>query len=176
MGHHNPASVQLLGLCPLLAVSSTVTNVLDLVSLPWVCTSRLERVQSLCLETMCQKKCVTQYSRMIIASLVTFFCGSTLMNAYAYGLTSLLGIFIPPDRKSQLYHHWPSWSQRLKTKFCPLLKMVSAGPGMTSVLVCIGCDGAIGNGTPFDGADLFFSVIGFGITMNPGYSNLITAS
>ena len=89
---NNPALVQLLGLCPLLAVTNTFVNALGLA----VATLLVLVVSNLTISLV--QKWVTKEIRIpvfiiIIASFVTII--QLLMNAYTYGLYLSLGIFIP---------------------------------------------------------------------------------
>lgn len=89
---NNPALVQLLGLCPLLAVSNSVVNALGLgLATLIVLTSSNIAVSII-------RKSVSDAIRlpvfvMIIASVTT--CIELLMKAYTYELYIILGIFIP---------------------------------------------------------------------------------
>ncbi len=90
--HNNPALVQLLGLCPLLAVTASVVNALGLglaSTLVLVCSN---------LTVSLFRKLVPETVRlpifvMIIASFVTAI--ELLMQAFTYELYLILGIFIP---------------------------------------------------------------------------------
>lgn len=89
---NNPALVQLLGLCPLLAVSNTATNALGLglaTLLVLICTNTLV---SICRHIIAKDIRIPIYV-MIIATTVTTV--QLLMNAYTYPLYQSLGIFIP---------------------------------------------------------------------------------
>lgn len=90
--HNNPALVQLLGLCPLLAVTASVVNALGL-----GIASTLVLVSSN-LTVSLFRKLVPETVRlpifvMIIASFVTAI--ELLMQAFTYELYLILGIFIP---------------------------------------------------------------------------------
>ncbi|MCH1492158.1 MAG: electron transport complex subunit RsxE, partial [Luminiphilus sp.] len=89
---NNPALVQLLGLCPLLAVSASVVNSLGLAAATLfvlvssnLCVSLVRNVVS---ETIRLPVFV-----MIIAAAVTAI--ELLMQAYTYELYQILGIFLP---------------------------------------------------------------------------------
>lgn len=90
--HNNPGLVQLLGLCPLLGVSSTAVNALGLgiaTMLVLICSN---------IAVSLIRSAVTDAIRlpafvMIIAALTT--CIELLMQAYTYELFLILGIFIP---------------------------------------------------------------------------------
>ncbi|MEX0605163.1 electron transport complex subunit E [Marinobacter sp.] len=89
---NNPALVQVLGLCPLLAVTSTVVNAigLGLATLMVLIGSNL--AVSL-IRNFVQESVRLPAFVMIIASYVT--CAELLMQAYTYELYQILGIFIP---------------------------------------------------------------------------------
>ena len=90
--HNNPATVQILGLCPLLAVSGTVVNALGL----GLATMAVLAGSNACVSLI--RHYVTDAVRlpafvMIIAALVTII--EMLMQAYTFELYEILGIFIP---------------------------------------------------------------------------------
>jgi len=89
---NNPALVQLLGLCPLLAVSASVINSLGLAA----ATLFVLISSNLCVSLV--RNLVSETIRlpvfvMIIAAAVTAI--ELLMQAYAYELYQILGIFLP---------------------------------------------------------------------------------
>lgn len=90
--HNNPGLVQLLGLCPLLGVSSTAVNALGL----GLATILVLTGSNLAVSII--RSAVTDAVRlpafvMIIAALTT--CVELLMQAFTYELYQILGIFIP---------------------------------------------------------------------------------
>jgi len=89
---NNPGIVQLLGLCPLLAVTSTVTNALGLGLATLMVLIASNTLISLIRSYVPQTIRIPVFV-MIIASLVT--CVQLLMNAFTYELYLSLGIFIP---------------------------------------------------------------------------------
>ncbi len=149
---NNSALVQLLGLCPLLAVSSTITNALGLgiaTMLVLICSNVLISL----LRNYTPKDVRIPIFVMIIAALVT--CVQLVINAYAYGLYLSLGIFIPLivtncviiGRAEAYASKNPVWLSALDGLWM--------GLGMTCVLVVLGSmRELLGNGTLFDGADL----------------------
>ncbi|MBB1314543.1 MULTISPECIES: electron transport complex subunit E [Aliivibrio] len=149
---NNPALVQLLGLCPLLAVSATVTNALGLGIATTLVLIGSNLIVSLVRQWIPQEVRIPVFV-MIIASLVT--CVQLLMNAYAYGLYLSLGIFIPLIVTNCIII---GRAEAFASKNDPLpaaLDGLWMGLGMTSVLVLLGAMREIlGNGTLFDGADL----------------------
>jgi electron transport complex protein RnfE len=89
---NNPALVQLLGLCPLLAVSASVVNSLGLA----MATLFVLTTSNLCVSLV--RNIVSDTIRlpvfvMIIAAAVTAI--ELLMQAYTYELYQILGIFLP---------------------------------------------------------------------------------
>jgi len=89
---NNPALVQLLGLCPLLAVSASVVNALGLAT----ATLFVLISSNLCVSLV--RNIVSDTIRlpvfvMIIAAAVTAI--ELLMQAYTYELYQILGIFLP---------------------------------------------------------------------------------
>lgn len=154
MWKNNPALVQLLGLCPLLAVTNTFINALGL----GIATMLVLIVSNLTISLV--KDWVTKEIRipvfiMIIASFVTIV--ELLMNAYTYGLYLSLGIFIPLIvtncaiiGRAEAY---ASKNPPINAAFDGLMM----GLGFTVILLLLG--GAreiIGQGTLFDGAHLLF--------------------
>lgn len=149
---NNPALVQLLGLCPLLAVSATVTNALGLGIATTLVLVGSNVIVSLVRQWIPQEVRIPVFV-MIIASLVT--CVQLLMNAYAYGLYLSLGIFIPLIVTNCIII---GRAEAFASKNDPIpaaLDGLWMGLGMTAVLVLLGAMREIlGNGTLFDGADL----------------------
>ncbi|MCK5818860.1 MAG: electron transport complex subunit E [Psychromonas sp.] len=89
---NNPGVVQLLGLCPLLAVTNTATNALGLGIATTAVLVTSNTVISLLRHHIPATLRIPIFV-MIIASLVT--CVQLLMNAYTYEVYLSLGIFIP---------------------------------------------------------------------------------
>lgn len=89
---NNPALVQLLGLCPLLAVSSTVVNALGLGLATLLVLVISNAVVSLIRRQVSDAVRLPAFV-MIIASAVT--CTELLMKAFTYELYQILGLFIP---------------------------------------------------------------------------------
>lgn len=89
---NNPAIVQLLGLCPLLAVTGSVINAIGM----GLATMMVLTVSNTCVSLI--RGVVSDAVRlpafvMIIAAAVT--CIELLMQAYAFELFQILGIFLP---------------------------------------------------------------------------------
>ena len=89
---NNPGLVQLLGLCPLLAVSTTVINGLGL-GLATMATLVLSNVIVSAIRDLVRPEVRIPVFVMVIAAIVTAI--ELLMNAYLHELYRILGIFIP---------------------------------------------------------------------------------
>ena len=89
---NNSALVQLLGMCPLLAVTSTATNALGL-GLATTLVLTLTNLSISALRRWTPSEIRIPIYVMIIASVVSIV--QMLINAYAFGLYQSLGIFIP---------------------------------------------------------------------------------
>ena len=152
MWDNNPALVQLLGLCPLLAVSSTVTNALGLGIATLLVLVGSNVIVSLVRSHVPNEVRIPIFV-MIIAALVT--CVQLLMNAYAYGLYLSLGIFIPLIVTNCIIIGRAEAFASKNDVLPAAQDGFWMGLGMTSVLVVLGAmREIIGNGTLFDGADL----------------------
>ena len=143
--------VQLLGLCPLLAVSATVTNALGLGIATLFVLMGSNLVVSLTRQWIPKEVRIPIFV-MIIASLVT--CIQLLMNAFAFNLYQSLGIFIPLIVTNCIII---GRAEAYASKNPPLAALADGfwmGMGMTASLVVLGAIREIlGNGTLFDGAD-----------------------
>lgn len=89
---NNPALVQVLGLCPLLAVTSTVVNAIGLGLATLMVLMGSNLAVSLIRNFVNESVRLPAFV-MIIASFVT--CAELLMQAFTYQLYQILGIFIP---------------------------------------------------------------------------------
>ena len=92
MWKNNPAIVQLLGLCPLLAVTGSVVNALGLGLATVLVLVSSNTAVSLIRNVVSEAVRLPAFV-MIIASAVT--CIELLMQAFAYELYQILGIFLP---------------------------------------------------------------------------------
>lgn len=92
MWNNNPALVQLLGLCPLLAVTATVINGLGL-GLATLAVLVGSNVTVSLVRNIVRNEIRIPIFVMVIASFVTII--QLLMNAFTYELYLALGIFIP---------------------------------------------------------------------------------
>ena len=149
---NNSALVQLLGLCPLLAVSSTATNALGLgLATTLVLVFTNSAVSAL-------RRWVPHEIRipiyvMIIASVVSTV--QMLINAYAFGLYQSLGIFIPLIVTNCIVIGRAEAYAAKNPVGLSAIDGLAMGLGATCALFVLGSLREIcGNGTLFDGADL----------------------
>ncbi|MCL1142458.1 electron transport complex subunit E [Shewanella gaetbuli] len=150
--NNNPGLVQLLGLCPLLAVTATLTNALGLGLATLLVLVGSNILVSL-VRDFVPKEIRIPVFVMIIATLVT--CVQLLINAYAYGLYLSLGIFLPLIVTNCVIigraEAFASRNSLAHSAFDGLMM----GIGFTLVLVVLGgMREIIGQGTLFAGADL----------------------
>lgn len=149
---NNPALVQLLGLCPLLAVSGTVTNALGLGIATLLVLVGSNITVSLVRNFVPNEIRIPVFV-IVIATFVTLV--ELTMNAFTYGLYMALGIFIPLIvtncaiiGRAEAYASKNNW---YKAGFDGLMM----GLGFAAVLVALGAmRELIGQGTLFDGAEL----------------------
>ncbi|HBV38637.1 MAG TPA: electron transport complex subunit RsxE [Erwinia sp.] len=148
---NNSALVQLLGLCPLLAVTSTATNALGLglaTTLVLTCTNSAISASRRWVPTDIR---IPIYV-MIIAAVVS--CVQMLINAYAYGLYQSLGIFIPLIVTNCIVVGRAEAVASRSSVPLAALDGMAIGLGATSVMFVLGSlREVIGNGTIFNGAD-----------------------
>ncbi|WP_286873418.1 electron transport complex subunit E [Idiomarina sp. UBA4520] len=149
---NNPALVQLLGLCPLLAVTASVTNALGL-GLATLFVLIGSNVTVSLVRSFVPQEIRIPVFVMVIATFVTVI--QLLMNAYVFELYQSLGIFIPLIvtncaiiGRAEAYASKNPWQ---KAAFDGLMM----GIGFALVLMLLGAiREIIGNGTLFDGAEL----------------------
>ena len=148
---NNPGLVQMLGLCPLLAVTATVTNALGLGIATMLVLISSNILVSL-VRNYVPKEIRIPVFVMIIAALVTTV--QLLINAYAYGLYLSLGIFLPLIVTNCVIigraEAFASRNNVLASAFDGLMM----GLGFTLVLFILGAIREIlSQGTLFSGAD-----------------------
>jgi len=149
---NNAALVQLLGLCPLLAVTSSVVNGLGL-----GLATILVLLGSNC-TVSAVRHCVPKDIRipvfvMVIAAFVTIV--QLLMNAYTFSLYQALGIFIPLIvTNCAIIGRAEAYASKNPVSLAAIDGLMM-GLGFTLVLVVLGAmRELLGSGTLFDGAHL----------------------
>ncbi len=151
---NNPALVQLLGLCPLLAVTGTVVNAMGL-GLATTLVLLGSNISVSLIRNFVPETVRLPAFVMIIASLVT--CAELLMQAYTYELYEILGIFIPLIvTNCAILGRADAFAS--KNPILPsALDGLMMGVGFTTVLIILGAlRELIGQGTLFTGMDLLF--------------------
>ncbi|AKG71287.1 MULTISPECIES: electron transport complex subunit E [Serratia] len=149
---NNSALVQLLGLCPLLAVTSTATNALGL-GLATTLVLTITNGSISALRRWIPSEVRIPIYVMIIAAAVSIV--QMLINAYAFGLYQSLGIFIPLIVTNCIVVGRAEAVAARKPVGLALIDGMAIGLGATSAMFVLGSlRELIGNGTLFDGADL----------------------
>ena len=152
--NNNPALVQLLGLCPLLAVSNTVVNGLGL-GLATILTLVASNGMVSLLRNYIPDEARLPVFVMIIASIVTMI--ELSMNAWFHELYLILGIFIPLIvTNCAITGRAEAFASR--NPVAPsIVDGLMMGIGFTAVLVLLGAmRELIGMGTLFSEAHLMF--------------------
>mgnify|MGYP000158449007 FL=1 len=149
---NNPGLVQLLGLCPLLAVTSTVTNALGLgvaTLLVLVCSNATVSA----VRQWVPKEVRIPIFVLIIAAFVS--CVQLLMNAFAHGLYQSLGIFLPLIvTNCAIIGRAEAYASKNPIKQASFDGLMM-GIGFSLVLLTLGAiREVLGQGTLFDGAHL----------------------
>lgn len=172
---NNPALVQLLGLCPLLAVTNTVINGLGL-GLATILTLVASNGLISLLRNQIPDEARLPVFVMIIASIVTII--ELSMNAWFHELYLILGIFIPLIvTNCSIIARAEAFAARNPVG-PSLLDGLMMGLGFTAVLVVLGAmRELIGQGTLLSQAYLMFgeAARGFTITVIDDYRGFLLA-
>ena len=144
--------MQLLGLCPLLAVTNTITNALGL-GLATLLVLIGSNITVSAVRQWVPKEIRIPIFVLIIAAFVT--CVQLLMNAFTYGLYKSLGIFLPLIvTNCAIIGRAEAYASKNPVKQSAFDGLMM-GTGFTLVLVVLGSIREIlGQGTLFDGANL----------------------
>ena len=160
---NNPALVQILGLCPLLAVTNTVVNGLGL-GIATLLTLVLSNVTVSLIRNIIRPEIRIPVFVLIIASFVTAI--ELAMNAYFYDLYKILGIFIPLIVTNCAII---ARAEAFAAKNPPLPAFFDGlmmGMGFLLVLVALGSmRELLGQGTLLANAHLMFGDIASGLTI-----------
>lgn len=172
---NNPGLVQLLGLCPLLAVTNTVINALGL-GLATILTLVASNGTISLLRNQIPDETRLPVFVMIIASIVTII--ELSMNAWFHELYLILGIFIPLIvTNCSIIGRAEAFAAR-NSVGPALLDGLMMGLGFTAVLVVLGgMRELIGQGTLLSQAYLMFGegARGFTITIIEDYRGFLLA-
>lgn len=150
--HNNPALVQGLGLCPLLAVTGSVVNALGL-GLATILVLTGSNMVISCIRNQVIDSVRLPVYVLVIASFTT--CTELLMKAYTYQLYQILGIFIPLIvTNCVILGRAEAFAS--KSKVLPsLVDGLMMGLGFTLVLVLLGIiRELLGSGTLMDNMHL----------------------
>ncbi len=152
--HNNPGLVQLLGLCPLLAVTATLINGLGM-GLATTAVLVASNVTVSAIRNVVRSEIRVPVFVLVIASFVTAV--ELAMNAYLHELYKVLGIFIPLIvTNCSILGRAEAFASKnsIPRSFLDGLTM---GLGFTGVLVVLGGMRELaGNGTFFAKANLMF--------------------
>ncbi len=151
---NNPAIVQLLGLCPLLAVTGSVVNALGLGLATCFVLVASNTTVSLIRNVTADAVRLPTFV-MIIAASVT--CIELLMQAYSYGLYEVLGIFLPLITTNCVILGRADGFARKNPVLPALYDGLLMGLGFTAVLLVLGALRELaGTGALFANMDLLF--------------------
>ncbi|WP_409522746.1 electron transport complex subunit E [Nitrincola sp. MINF-07-Sa-05] len=152
--HNNPALVQLLGLCPLLAVTGTVVNAIGLGLATTLVLIGSNLTVSM-FRTLVPESVRLPIFVMIIAAFVTAI--ELLMQALTYDLYLILGIFIPLIVTNCAIMGRADAFASKNTVAASVTDGLMMGVGFTVVLMLLGAmREALGLGTLFSNMQLLF--------------------
>jgi electron transport complex protein RnfE len=172
---NNPGLVQLLGLCPLLAVTTSVVNGLGLglaTTLTLVCSN----VTVSLIRRLVRPEVRIPVFVLVIASTVTVI--ELLMNAWLHELYNILGIFIPLIVTNCVIIGRAEAFASRNSADRALLDGLAMGIGFTCVLVTLGgLRELLGHGTLLAHAHLMFGEIArdWTLTLIPDYRGFLLA-
>lgn len=160
----NPALVKLLGLCPLLAVSSTAINALAL-GIATTFTLLVTNVSVSILRNRILYAIRLPIYVLIIASTVT--CIELLMQAFSPALHASLGIFLPLIVTNCLIIGRAEAFASRNAFYPSCIDAMAMGMGFSWVLFCLGAiREVIGHGTLFGNAELLFGKLASNWTLS----------
>jgi len=172
---NNPGLVQLLGLCPLLAVTTNAVNGLGL-GLATLLTLTASNVTVSLIRNVVRPEVRIPVFVLVIASIVTVI--ELAMNAWLHDLYLILGIFIPLIvTNCAIIGRAESFASRHSVGRA-LLDGLAMGAGFTLVLVALGgMRELIGQGTLLSQAHLMFGEYGrqFTLTLIEDYRGFLLA-
>lgn len=171
----NAGIVQLLGLCPLLAISSSVVNALGL-GLATTLVMLLTGAGVALIRGVIPNEARIPVYVLMIAVLVTIV--QFLMNAYVHSLYLVLGIFVPLITTNCIVLARAESFASKNGVIASALDGIAMGLGLTGVLVLLGAMREIfGHGTLLSGIDLVFGEAAkpWVITLIPDYHGFLLA-
>ena len=172
---NNAALVQMLGLCPLLAVSNTAINALGM-GLATIAVVVVTNFLVSLIRPITKKEIRIPLFVLLIASVVTTL--EMIMNAYFHELYLILGIFIPLIVTNCLIMARAEAFASKNSYWLAIKDGFFVGLGFALVLVAIGMmRELIGQGTLFTQAHLLFGSWGeyIELTLIPNYDGFLVA-
>lgn len=173
--YNNPALVQLLGLCPLLAVTSTVVNGLGM-GLATTAVLVASNVTVSMIRNLVRSEVRIPVFVLVIASFVTAV--ELAMNAFFHDLYKILGIFIPLIvTNCSIIGRAEAFASKNNASHA-FTDGLTMGLGFTLVLTVLGgMREAVGAGTLLDKAHLMFGEAARGMTLTlvEDYSGFLLA-
>lgn len=173
--HNNAGLVQLLGLCPLLAITSTVVNAIGL-GLATTLTLVASNTTVSLSRGLLRREIRIPAFVLVIASVVTAV--ELIMNAYFHELFLILGIFIPLIvTNCAIIGRAEAFASR-QDPLRSMLDGLATGLGFTAVLITLGAmRELLGRGTLLDQAHLMFgeAARGLSVTVIPDYPGFLVA-
>ena len=161
---NNPALVQILGLCPLLAVTNTVINAIGL-GIATAITMTLSNLTVSLIRDYVRPEIRIPVFVLVIASIVTTI--ELVMNAYFHELYNVLGIFIPLIVTNC---NIIARCEAFASKNAPLPALFDGlmmGLGFMAVLVVLGAmREVLGQGTLLANAHLMFGEVARDLTVS----------
>ncbi len=172
--HNNPALVQLLGLCPLLAVSSSVVNALGL-SLATIIVLICSNLMVSLIRHQVNNAIRLPVFILIIAAFVTSV--ELLLQAFAYSLYLSIGIFIPLIVTNCVILGRAVTFAAKNPPLPAILDGMMTGLGFSAVLIVLGALREVfGTGRLFANMDLLIPIAGqWEITVLPNYPGFLLA-
>ncbi|TCW30343.1 electron transport complex protein RnfE [Gulbenkiania mobilis] len=162
----NTGLVQLLGLCPVLAISTSIINGVSL-GLATALVTALSGGAIAAVRDHIPSEIRNPVFILIIAALVT--CVDLLINAYLHGLYAVLGIFIPLITTNCIVMARAEAFASRNPVRASMLDGFSMGLGLTLVLAVLGAvRELLGRGTLLSGAELVFGPAGKAMTLHLG--------
>ncbi len=172
---NNPGLVQLLGLCPLLAVTATTVNGLGLGIATTLTLIISNTIVSLIRNVVTSAIRIPVYV-LVIASTVTAI--ELILGAWFYDLYKTLGIFIPLIVTNCAIIGRAEAFASKNTIPLAFIDGLAMGTGFTAVLVVLGTmREVLGRGTIFSGAHMLFgdAARDLQITLSGDYSGFLVA-
>ncbi|MGF1644430.1 MAG: electron transport complex subunit E [Thiotrichales bacterium] len=173
--HNNTGLVQLLGLCPLLAVTSNVVNGLGL-GLATLLTLVVSNVAVSLARNLIRPEVRIPVFVLLIASIVTAI--ELLMNAYFHDLYNILGIFIPLIvTNCAVIGRAEAFASKHSVRHA-LVDGLAVGGGFALVLLALGAlRELIGKGTLFEQAHLMFgsAAVNLKLVLIDDYAGILIA-